>query len=83
MRQYALVILHFAETYWTQTNQRVFNVNINGTAALTNFDIFAKAGAANKAVTDTLSATANPSGQIVIQFATVKDNAQVNAIEIN
>lgn len=77
------VKLHFAETYWTATNQRIFNVNINGSPALTNFDIVAKAGAANKAIIEAVSATANSSGQIVIQFVTVKNNAQVNAIEIN
>lgn len=77
------VKLHFAETYWTQANQRVFNVSINGTSALTNFDIVANAGAANKADIQNFNATANSSGQIVINFASVKDNAQVNAIEIN
>jgi len=31
--------LHFAETKWTTAGARVFNVLINGTQALTNFDI--------------------------------------------
>ncbi len=77
------VKLHFAETYWSSVGQRVFNVNVNSSAALSNFDIIASAGGANKAIVQTVNATANGSGQIVIQFATVKDNAQVNAIEIN
>jgi len=76
------VKLHFAETYWPQSNQRIFNVNINGTTVLPNFDIVASAGAANKAVIQSFTTTANSSGQIVIQFASVKDNAQVNAIEV-
>jgi hypothetical protein len=75
------VRLHFAESYWTATNQRVFNISINGTT-LTNFDIFAAAGAQNKAVIRDLYAAANSSGQMVIQFTTVKDNAQINGIEV-
>lgn len=76
------VNLHFAETYWTQAGQRVFNVIINGQTLLSNFDIIGAAGAANKAVVKQLTATANSSGTITIQFATVKDNAQVNGIEV-
>ena len=37
------VRLHFAETYWTASGQRIFNVKINGSQVLTNFDIFATA----------------------------------------
>ena len=76
------VRLHFAETYWTTAGSRVFNVTINGTPALTNFDIIAAAGAAEKAVVEQSTATADSSGRITLVFATVKDNAQVNAIEI-
>ena len=61
----------------------MFNVSLNGTQVLTNYDIVLAAGAANKARVETFSAVANSSGQIVVQFSTVKDNAQVNAIEIN
>ena len=42
------VRLHFAETYWTATGQRIFNVSINGQQVLSNFDIIASAGAAKK-----------------------------------
>lgn len=78
-----IVKLHFAETYWTQTGSRLFNVGINGSNVLTNYDIILAAGSANKARVETFSAVANSSGQIVLQFTTVKDNAQVNAIEVN
>ena len=61
---------------------RTFDVYINGTEVLTNFDIFATAGGENIAVVEQFNATANSSGQIVIQFTTVKDNAAVNGIEI-
>jgi predicted DNA-binding WGR domain protein len=76
------VRLHFAETYWTAAGQRVFNVSINGQQVLTNFDIVGTAGAANKAVVEQFTATADSTGKITLQFTTVKDNAQVNGIEI-
>jgi cellulase/cellobiase CelA1 len=49
---------------------------------LSNFDIYAAAGGANKAVVQQFTATADSSGQIAIQFTGVKDNAKVNGIEI-
>src|SRR5260370_18484279 len=62
--------------------QRVFNVLINGTQVLTNFDIIAAAGAANKAIVEQFTVNANSSGQFVIQYVTVKDNAKSSGIEI-
>src|SRR6202011_6137559 len=44
------VLLKFAEIYWTQAGQRIFNVSINGNPVLTNFDILATAGAPLKAL---------------------------------
>src|ERR1700679_3106718 len=41
--------LDFAEEYWTAAGSRTFNVLINGTQVLTNFDIFATAGGESKA----------------------------------
>ncbi len=72
--------LHFAEIYWTSSGQRLFNVTINGTPALTNFDIFAAAGA-NTALVKTFTATADSSGTLTVQFTTVKDHAKVSGIE--
>jgi hypothetical protein len=76
------VRLHFAETYWSSAGSRVFNVSINGTTVLTNFDIFAAAGAKNKAVIEQFVESANSSGQYVITFTRVKDNSLVSGIEI-
>ena len=76
------VRLHFDEYYWTQVGQRVFNVTINGTQVLTNFDIIQAAGGPLQAVVEQFTATATSSGQIAIQFATVKDNAEINGIQI-
>jgi beta-galactosidase len=77
------VRLDFAEEYWTAAGDRTFNVLINGTQVLTNFDIFATAGGEYKAVAELFTATASSAGAITIQFVTVKDNAQVNGIEIS
>jgi hypothetical protein len=76
------VRLHFAETFWTSAGSRIFNVTINGTKVLSNFDIFAAAGAMNKAIIEQFTVNANSSGQYVIQFTTVKDNSLINGIEI-
>jgi hypothetical protein len=73
--------LHFAETFWTAAGKRVFNVSINGTQVLTKFDVFAAAGAQNKAVIQQFTANANSSGQYVITFTSVVDNSLVSGIE--
>ena len=77
-----LVRLHFDEFYWTAAGKREFNVLINGTQVLTDFDVFATAGGEDIAVAEQFNAVANSSGQIVIQFVSVVDNAEVDGIEI-
>ena len=76
------VRLHFAELFQTAAGKRVFNVLINGTTVLSNFDIFATAGAAFKAVVRDFSANASASGQIVLNFNTITDNATIEGIEL-
>jgi hypothetical protein len=76
------VTLYFAETYLTAAGGRVFNVSINGTTALSNFDIYATAGAQNKAIAQPFVTTANSSGQIVIQFTAVTENPKLNGISV-
>jgi len=77
------VRLHFAELYFTTAGSRVFNVAINGTTVLTNFDIYAAAGARYAAVVEQYTTTANSSGQIVIAFTNgTKDQPMFNGIEI-
>lgn len=39
------VILHFAETYWTASGKRKFDVSIENNLVLNNYDIFQKVGA--------------------------------------
>lgn len=76
------VRLDFAELYFNSAGQRVFNVSINGQQVLTNFDIYAAAGAKDTAIAETFTATANSSGQIVIGFTSVINNAKVSGVEI-
>ncbi len=77
------VRLHFAEFYWTKAGQRVFNVSINGTTVLSNFDIIATAGSANLALVESFTATANLNGQIVISFTPGSaDHPKVSGVEI-
>ncbi len=75
------VRLHFAETYFSQPQQRMFNVAINGTNVLPNFDIVA-AGGANTAVVR--SFTQLPvNGQIVVSFTPGSvDQAKLDGIEL-
>ncbi|MGA9670542.1 MAG: fibronectin type III domain-containing protein [Terracidiphilus sp.] len=59
------VLLHFAETYFTAAGDREFDVAINGSTVLTNFDVFSSVGQ-NAALVEEFTATANSNGQIVI-----------------
>ncbi len=62
------VRLHFAEIYFNQPNQRVFDVAIQGLPVLTNFDIVATAGGPNIAIVESFPATADRNGTITISF---------------
>ena len=76
------VNLHFAETYYTRTGSRVFDVQMQGATVFSGVDIFAQAGADHALVKSAqISVTG---GQILIRFAH-RANANVpiiSAIEI-
>jgi hypothetical protein len=78
------VRLHFSENQQRRAGARKFNVSINGTTVLSNFDVFAAAGAEFKANVQTFTTTATGAGQIAIGFSAVTSNqpAIVNGIEI-
>ncbi len=77
------VRLHFAEIYFNAAGKRKFNVDINGTRQLTDFDVFAAAGAANKALVKEFTITPNSGNNIVIAFTNgALDNAKISGIEI-
>jgi Malectin domain len=76
------VDLDWAELTWTAAGQREFNVLLNGTQVLTNFDVYAAAGY-KTALQKQYSVVANSSGQIVISFTQGSaDNPFINGIEI-
>jgi hypothetical protein len=90
--------LHWAENYIDHAAQtmsgvkygRAFNVAINGTTVLTNFDVWSAAKVAsggstglNIAVERDFTATADTSGNFVIQFSQgTYDNPMISGIEI-
>jgi len=74
--------LHMAETYFNTTGSRTFNVSINGTQVLTNFDIRAVAGAQNKAVVEQFTEPASSTGDYVITVHSVINNSLISGIEI-
>jgi hypothetical protein len=77
------VVLKFAEIYWTTTGQRIFNVSINGTPVLTNFDIVAAAGGPLTAIDKTFPVTVT-TDQVTVQFTSgAADLPKVSAIEVH
>jgi len=78
------VRLHFAENSVSRIGARRFNVSINGTQVLSNFDVLATAGAEHKAIVQTFTVNANGSGQMAIGFSgvTANNGAIVNGIEV-
>src|SRR5580700_2852623 len=62
---------------------RVFNVAINGTQVLSNFDIWSAAGGQNIALAKSFTATASSAGTITIVFTSVVNNSMINGIEIS
>jgi beta-glucanase (GH16 family) len=75
--------LHLVEFYWSSANARAFNVSINGTQVLTNYDIFAAAGGQNKAIVREFTSTPNGSGQIVIAYTPgTADQPKASGIEV-
>jgi hypothetical protein len=78
-----IVRLHFAELYFTAAGNRQFNVAINGNTVLTNFDIYATAGAAYAAVVEQYTVAANSNGDIVVAFSNGAQNQpMINGLEV-
>ena len=76
------LLLSFVEFAHNGVGQRVFNVLINGTTVLSDYDIYAQAGATHKAVYQMVSGVADSTGTLKIQFQTVVDGAYCSAIQI-
>ncbi|MGZ3658369.1 MAG: malectin domain-containing carbohydrate-binding protein [Bdellovibrionota bacterium] len=77
-----LVRLHFAEIYWAAAGKRVFNVAVNGSSVLNNFDLWTASGGEAIAIVKEFPAIADSGGTINVQFTSVVDNAMVNGIEV-
>ena len=79
------LVLHFAEFYWTQSGQRVFDVAVEGRKVLTQYDIVKKVGPF-AATTETLPVTVTD-GVLNLDFSALpaeggRDQAKVSAIEV-
>ena len=79
-----LVRLHFAETKYDQAGRRKFHVDLNGARVLTDFDIFAEAGAKDKAVVkDFANVLPDKNGDIVLRLSNGSvDQAKLDGLEI-
>jgi hypothetical protein len=74
------VTLGFAEIYFNQPGQRVFNAAINGSTVLTNFDIVSEAGGPLVAIQKSFTVDATDS--ILIQLTPVVQYPKISAIKI-
>jgi len=77
-----LVRLHFAEVYWSDAQQRSFDVDIDGGAKeLIDLDVFAETGGRDRAlVRDFYTDVAD--GEVDIDFITGVENAKISAVEV-
>jgi hypothetical protein len=75
-----VVTLKFAEIYYSQVGQRVFNVLMEGTKVISNLDLVARVGA-NKAYGLTKAVHVSD-GVLTISFQPVVGNATVSAITV-
>lgn len=80
-QQYS-VRLHFADNFYDNPNQRLFDVTINGQTVLEDFDIAATAGDLDAAVVEEVSALADSTGKLAIAFTASLDQALVCGIEV-
>jgi len=76
------VELRFAEIWFSASGQRVFDVRIEGTTFLTDFDPYAAAGGHDVALNLVLRGIVVVDGQLNIEFAAKEDNPKVSAIRV-
>ena len=74
------VTLKFNEFYWSAPGQRIFDVWLEGTQVLTNFDIFASVG--KNRPYDVSFPVSVTDGQLDIDFRATVDYAKVSAITV-
>ena len=82
------VRLHFAEIYWGvdggtgAPGERVFNVYVEGTKVLDQFDINAEVGPQTALVKEFSGVAVGTNQTLNIQFESIVDNAKISAIEV-
>ncbi|WP_052352047.1 malectin domain-containing carbohydrate-binding protein [Deinococcus pimensis] len=76
-----VVRLHFADLTATSVGQRVFDVNVEGTAALKDLDVVREAGGTRRALERDVT-TEVRDGRLDLEFVGRIGNALVNAVEI-
>jgi hypothetical protein len=75
-----LVTLKFAEIFWTQPGQRLFNVLLEGVQVINKLDLVAKVGP--KAAYDVTLPVRVTDGKLNVAFRSVVDCAKVSAIMV-
>jgi len=76
------VRMHFTEFLWKRAGARVLNVTINGTSALSNFDIFAVAGTNHVAIVEEFLTKPDTHGVLKIVYQSVVGAAKSSGLEI-
>jgi hypothetical protein len=89
------VRLHFAEIFWgieglggpgTGRGTRLMDIYVQGTKVLSNFDVFAEAGGANRAIVKEFDAYSDGTGKLTIDFkpspGSPDQNAKLSGIEL-
>jgi hypothetical protein len=74
------VRLYFAETYFDTVGSRVFDVEAEGVVVLNDLDVFAEAGAMDKAIVRSFPVTSD--GTLDLAFRHVVENPAVKAVEV-
>ncbi len=75
------VILHFAELYFDAANSRVFDILIEGTVVLDDYDIWTEAGGKYVAIVETFTVLVTD-GFLNIDGSAIVNGAKLSAIEI-
>ena len=76
------VTLYFIEPTYNGVGLRLFNVGINGTTVLSNFDVFLTAGDMDTPLSKALTAAADSAGQYVITLTPVLNDAVLSGLQI-
>ncbi len=75
------VRLHFTELTKTAPGARTFNVKVNDSSFLTNFDIYNQAGGSYKSIVQSTRVN-DVNGKITVAFVANIDKAKVDALEV-